>query len=311
MLLIEVMSMHYLQLDTFLIALYVIVDDLYKLCCLPLLRPKPGPEPALSDSEVLTLTLAQQLLGFETERAFLAFASGNLRHLFPRLLTQSQFNRRVRALGWALELIRCQALHELGAFCERYRLLDTTPVPVMELCRFGRTSLFLGEATVGYCPSKKEYYAGFKLALLATLEGVITHCALVPAHTDEREAVEGILDASWNLVVLGDKGFIDREWQADWQERRGHLILTPKRRNQKAQNPAELDRLLGRARKLLETVIDQLKEHLYLEKTRARTLLGLWVRVLAKLTAHTLGVVLNRSFGYDPLALKALVFGHG
>ena len=61
----------------------------------------------------------------------------------------------------------------------------------------------------------------------------------------------------------------------------------------------------------METVIDQLKEHLYLEKTRARTLLGLWVRVLAKLTAHTLGVVLNRSFGYDPLALKALVFGHG
>jgi len=129
MLLIEVMSMHHLQLDTLLIALHVIVDDLYKLCCAPLLRKRPGPEPLLSDSEVLTLTLAQQLLGFETERASLAFASGNLRHLFPRLLTQSQFNRRVRALSWALELIRRQALHELGAFCERYRLLDTTPCP--------------------------------------------------------------------------------------------------------------------------------------------------------------------------------------
>ena len=149
--------MNYVQLDTFLITLYVIVDDLYKLCCAPLLSQRPGPEPALADSEVLTLTLAQQLLSFETERAFLAFARGNLRHLFPRLLDQSQFNRRVRALAWALERIRCQALEELGTFFDRYRLMmDTTPVPVMKLCRFGRTSLFLREATVGYCARKKE-----------------------------------------------------------------------------------------------------------------------------------------------------------
>ena len=58
-------------------------------------------------------------------------------------------------------------------------------------------------------------------------------------------------------------------------------------------------------------MIDQLKEHLQLERTGARTLVGLWVRVLAKLTAHTLGVVLNRNLGYDPLELKALVFGYG
>jgi hypothetical protein len=308
---IEVINMNYLQLDTFLIALYVIVDDLYKQCCRPLMRPKPGPPPECSDSEVLTLTLAQHLLGFEMERSFLSFAASNLRHLFPRLLDQSQFNRRVRALGGALERIRRQAVGELGAGWERYQLLDTTPVPVMKLCRFGRTSLFLGEATVGYCASKREYYAGFKLALLTSLDGVITAYDLVPAHTDDRQAVEGVLDAARNLVVLGDKGFIDQEWQADWHEQRGHSLLTPKRRNQKVQNPARLDQLLKSARRLLETVIGQLKEHFSLERTRARTLLGLCVRVAAKLTAHTLGVALNQRFGYDLLALKALVFGHG
>ena len=303
--------MNYIQLDTFLSVLYVLVDELYQSGCLPWRGPKPGPEPELSDSEVLTLTLAQQLLGFETERSFLSFAGGNLGHLFPRLLDQSQFNRRVRALAWALERIRRQALQELGAGWERYQLLDTTAVPVMKLCRFGRTSLFVGEATVGYCPSKKEYYAGFKLALLASLDGVITAFDLVPAHTDERQAVEGILDAASHLVILGDKGFIDRAWQADWQAQRGHSIFTPKRRNQKVQNPVRLDQLMKRTRRLLETVIDQLKEHLHLERTRARTLLGLWGRVLAKLTAHTLAVVLNQRFGYDSLALKSLVFGPG
>ena len=112
----------------------------------------------------------------------------------------------MRALGWALERIRRRALQELGAFFDCYRLMDITPVPVMKLCRFGHTSLFPGEATVGYCSSKKEFYVGFKLALLTTLEGVSTHFDLVPAHTDDREAMEGILEASWRLVVLGDKG---------------------------------------------------------------------------------------------------------
>ncbi|MBI3659086.1 IS982 family transposase [Candidatus Acetothermia bacterium] len=303
--------MNYVQLDTFLSILYAIVDDFYQISCLPLLGPKPGPAPQLADSEVLTLTLAQQLLGFETERAFLSFAAGNLRHLFPRLLDQSQFNRRARALVWALERIRRQALQELGACWERYRLVDTAPVPVMKLCRFSRTSLFLGEATVGYCASKKEYYAGFKLALLVTLDGVITAFDLVPAHTDERAAVEQLLNPAGHLVVLGDKGFIGQEWQADWHERRGHLILTPKRCNQKIQNPLALDRLMQRSRRLVETVIDQLKEHLCLERTHAKTLLGLWGRVGAKLAGHTLAVVLNRRFGGNLLALKGLVFGHG
>jgi hypothetical protein len=97
---IEVTNMNYIQWDTFLSVLYAIMDDLYQIGCVPLLSPKPGPQPELCDSEVLTLTLAQQLLGFETERSFLSFAAGNLRHLFPRLLDQSQFNRRVRALAW-------------------------------------------------------------------------------------------------------------------------------------------------------------------------------------------------------------------
>ncbi|MFQ5796829.1 MAG: hypothetical protein ACE5JP_17505 [Candidatus Bipolaricaulia bacterium] len=58
-------------------------------------------------------------------------------------------------------------------------------------------------------------------------------------------------------------------------------------------------------------MIEQLKEQFQLERTPARTLLELWVRVLAKMTVHTLGVVLNRHWGYDRLTLKALVFGHG
>lgn len=68
--------------------------------------------------EVINMNYLQQLLGFETERAFLAFASGNLRHLFPRLLNPSQFNRRVRAAArgpWSSSAVRRSRSWELAA----------------------------------------------------------------------------------------------------------------------------------------------------------------------------------------------------
>jgi len=51
-----------LDLDTFLVALYTIIDDLYQAQMAPQLPRSPGKRPALSDSEVLTLALCAQWL---------------------------------------------------------------------------------------------------------------------------------------------------------------------------------------------------------------------------------------------------------
>ena len=59
-----------------------------------------------SDSEVLTLILAQHGLGFPTERRWLRYVHHNLRALFPQQLSQSEFNRRARNLWGALEELR-------------------------------------------------------------------------------------------------------------------------------------------------------------------------------------------------------------
>ncbi len=49
-----------LDLETFLTTLYVITDDLYVDFVLPKMPTTGGPEPKLSDSEVLCLGLAAQ-----------------------------------------------------------------------------------------------------------------------------------------------------------------------------------------------------------------------------------------------------------
>ena len=76
-----------LDLDTFLTALYTIVDDLYRERLAGTLARRPGPSPALSDSEVLTLAICAEWGAWDSERGFWRFACQRLRHLFPRLVT--------------------------------------------------------------------------------------------------------------------------------------------------------------------------------------------------------------------------------
>ena len=141
-----------LDLDTFLTALYTIVDDLYRERLAVLLSHRPGPMPALSDSEVLALAICAEWGPWDSERGFWRFARERLRHLFPRLIDQSEFNRRRRSLYPALAVIQRAVGQRLGADLERERLLDTKPVAVMVVKRHDdRGLVFDGRAAVGWC----------------------------------------------------------------------------------------------------------------------------------------------------------------
>jgi hypothetical protein len=278
-----------LDLDTFLTALYTVVDQRYRDHLAATYARRPGPKPTLSDAEVLTLAVCAEWGAWDSERAFWRFASARLRHLFPRLVDQSEFNRRRRALYPALAAIQRALAEQLGVALERERILDTKPVPVMLLKRHDERGLvFDGQAAVGWCQAKRLYYYGFKLVLSLTLDGVIARYELVPANTDDREAANEVLEPGCRYWA--DKGFAGQACEREWL----------------AQG-VPLARLARRVRQAIEVVYAQLTEQFGIERTRAKTLWGLLARVQAKLTAHTFGVYLNRLRGRPPLALKALV----
>jgi hypothetical protein len=86
-----------LDLDSFLVSLYVLVDDWWKLehASEP---PRVGRPALLSDPEVITLAILAQWPRFRSERDFWRFAHAHLRPYFPTLCSQSQLNRRVRSV---------------------------------------------------------------------------------------------------------------------------------------------------------------------------------------------------------------------
>ena len=83
-----------LDVDTFLTALYVMVDDLCQSHLTE--RNRPGPDASLFRSEVITLATFARWRRFASERDFYRYASEHLREAFPTLPDRSQFNRLVR-----------------------------------------------------------------------------------------------------------------------------------------------------------------------------------------------------------------------
>lgn len=287
--------------DLFLVTL-VLVDDWYQQKGQYLCHRTVGDKPVFSDSEMLTLMLAIDFFEFTSERRYHAFIAANYRALFPRLLDQSQYNRRARSLRYLLNELRKDWASELGVQWENHFLLDTTPVIVVGYRRDKSHSNFLGSAGYGYCAARRLKYFGYKLVMLTTLNGTPYSFELVPANTDERDAADEILDTlPWGSQAWSDKGFIGDEWQADWQTQ-GISVRTAKRENQKEQNPPAFDQLLNQVRERIEGAYDILKEGgRSVEKTLAITVEGLASRIIAKISSVTLRLFLRKFFGIDVL----------
>lgn len=297
-----------MSVETFLTVLYCVVDELYHQHAPQAVTGRVGCKPEFSDSEVLTLMIAQHWCGFQKEAPFLRFIKNNYHALFPRLLDQSQFNRRARNLCWLLNRLRHEIVVQMGALRDTMRLIDGTPVHVRHWRRYGPAHLMLSEAALGHCAAKKETFYGYRLVVMSTPEGVITDWELIPGNADEREAAWDMLYEYRELLCLGDKGFLERLRQEVLEEDRDVILLTPKRKNQHEQNPAGWDAALNRVRRLIETAFSQSKEGFGLEKPFARTLWGLLSRLIAKLAGMTIAAWFNKQNGRSPLALAGFTF---
>src|SRR5215216_8130386 len=84
-----------LDVDTFLTALYVMVDDFCH--SRPQKERLSGPDASLSPSEVVTLAIFSRWSRFRSERDFYRYATGYLQDAFTTLPERSQFNRLVRS----------------------------------------------------------------------------------------------------------------------------------------------------------------------------------------------------------------------
>ncbi len=282
-----------MDLDSFLVTLYVIVDDWWKATHPP--QTRPGRPFELSPSEVLTLAILAQWPRWRCERDFVRFANRHLRNYFPRLLSQSQFNRRVRALEPELRALN-EALAQVLKPLTRaiYYVLDTTLIPAINRVRACRHGLFAGQATFGRCVSKTEWVYGFKLGLIVSQDGIITRFGLAEARADERPIADALLGrVKHRATYLADKGHSGVMWERHWLEDYGALVIATPRRNERRAWDEGTYRWSAGKRQVVEQVVSHLKDLFSLERHRAHTLSGLLARIAARIVAYTIGLYIN------------------
>jgi hypothetical protein len=294
----------------FCLVVYMLVDDRYRL--LPA-RVKPrSSSDRCSDSELLTMVLVGECLGWDEERVAVSRWQEH-RDLFPQIPHRTRFNRRRRALTDALLLLRQRLLADLDYAHDQQCVIDSLPVPVIGF------HLVPGAASAGYwrahgadygkVVTKKQTIFGFKLHLLVTLTGVIRDFVLAPASVNDHRVAPELLAAVEDLLVLGDKGYIDAPLVQALRTERGVILATPLRRNQTMQRDPAFIRLLNGFRQIIETVNDQLADQFAIGRNHAHTFAGLCARIASKLTAHTICVSINRLLGKaDALQIKHLAF---
>src|ERR687884_2379104 len=175
-----------IDVDTFLTVLYVMADDFCKTSLPSDLHP--GPQAALSRSEVVTLALFGQWQGFGSERGFYRYAQRHLRAAFPSLPAREQYNRQVRRQHAALVAFFLYLVHLLAAQCCAYEALDSSGVPTRDAKRRGAGWL-PGLADIGWS-NRLGWYEGFHLLMAVSPIGVITGFGFAAASTKDQPLAE-------------------------------------------------------------------------------------------------------------------------
>jgi len=159
----ENIPMTSITIPDLLTIIYVLVDDWYQQSGVKYLTGKAGKKPTFTDSEVITLVLAQDYITYPSETQYISFIHANYLDLFPKLIDQSQFNRRARNLHLLIEELRRFWIIQKHCHLRSNYLLDTKPVPVLGYKRLKGRSDFAGIANYGHCASRNlDYLIGWK-----------------------------------------------------------------------------------------------------------------------------------------------------
>jgi transposase len=281
------------DLDTLCTVVYCTADDL-----LP--EARPNARRRVSDAEVVTLCVAQAIMGIPSDRRFLAVARKRLVHLFPDLPGQAGYFKRRRRLADALEWLLGVFAAASPGFDDDLLLCDSTPIECGRSRETAKRSALGEVAGYGYCAAHSRWFWGLRLHALCAPDGTPRALELASPGRDEREVALELLARCRRRggeTLLCDKGYAGRAFAAA-AARLGVTVVRPKRADEPGSGPH-----LAAIRQRIESIFWSAKDPFTLERHGARTMAGLRERVLARFCCLAACIALNHRLGRPSRAL--------
>jgi hypothetical protein len=267
-------------LEDALILLSLLIDDAYRVVTFGGRLRQRGPEPKLSDVEVLTMEVFGEQHGRHDAAAIHRDVEGPWRHFFPNLGSDQTFARPCAALS----VVKQRLLDHLFPAHGDIHLRDGFAIPVCRHCRGNRCRTFQDAAAWGYGAAKKEPFDGLRGHLVIALAGMAVAFTVTAANIDERDVVPNLYGKIRGLLIA-DTGFISVELRA---EAAAHDIdlQTPLRKSRPDPRDPDAVARLMRIRRTVETAIGKLSERFAVQTTKARDLRSFVNRMARKLLAY-------------------------
>jgi hypothetical protein len=280
------------DLDLLLTVVYCITDDF-----LP--KRAGNARRRVSDAEIVTLCVAQAIMGIPSDYRFVAVAGKRLRHLFPTIPTRDAFHKRRLRLSGQIEALIAHFARQSPGFFDDLLLVDSTPVECARsretVKRGGASSLadaLTDAADYGYCASHSRHFFGFRLHALFAPDGTPRALALTSPKIDEKLVCLQMVircerQPGQMLTLIGDKNFRGKDFETELAKLDAQ-IMRPRRKDEPGKRPH-----LAPIRQRIESIFWTCKDILTLERHGARTLRNLRVRLAARFAALAAAIALN------------------
>ena len=280
--------------------IYSMILPIVKKILSPLLNsrdniPRRGPNPILSDAQLIAISLTSDVLFFDSEN----YLFNKLKKYKPiaNLVHRTTYNRRRRKLAKYIEIIQ-HMMAEAVVPAEHYHVVDSFPLPICRFARAGRSKIckesFDTAPNFGYCAAQRNTYFGYKLHAVCTIQGVFKHFQISKASIADVHYLQEIKHSFHNCIFLGDKGYLSNPLQLDLFEQHNLQLITPKRRNQP--DYEKYPGIFRKHRKRIETLFSQLEGQFIIRRNYAKSYSGLATRIVSKITALTCAQYVNKFF---------------
>ena len=293
-----------MTLDDYMLTVFCLVDDQLRALHLDHVRQR-GCAPQLADSEVLTIELVGEFLGFDQDARLFWYFRRHYCTAFPRLgqIHRTTFLRQAANL-WAVKQHLQQHLAALLTAGDPLWHVDSMPVHACQFARAPYCQRFAGAAAFGKDHVIRQTFYGFRLHLRTSRDGIIEAAVLAPANAAETEVLWD-LEPPTGSVGIGDRGY----WSPGLTEElaQGGIRLLAPFKSKKRDPQPERSRVLRGLHWLIETVNGQLAGRFQAKRTWAKDLWHLCNRMLRKILSHTIAAWVNVSRGHRPLDFASLV----